>query len=53
MNKRGWHAGFLLGMAGLTGCTLKPVDSFTLEVDLPAQFELKTAANYGPATGET
>lgn len=41
-----------LGMAGLWGCAAKPVDSFTLQVDLPPQFELKTAANYGPATGE-
>nr|WP_314565211.1 hypothetical protein [uncultured Pseudomonas sp.] len=38
---------------GLMGCAGEPVDSFTLEVDLPAEFELKTAANYLPATGET
>jgi hypothetical protein len=41
-----------LGMAGLSGCAVKPVDSFTLQVDLPPEFKLKTAANYGPATGE-
>ncbi len=38
---------------GLMGCAGEPVDSVTLEVDLPAEFELKTAANYLPATGET
>ncbi|SDM76521.1 hypothetical protein SAMN04489799_0191 [Pseudomonas azotoformans] len=43
----------VLGVLGLTGCGGKPVDRFTLEVDLPAEFELKTAANYLPATGET
>ncbi|WP_460136985.1 actin depolymerization factor/cofilin- and gelsolin-like domain-containing protein [Pseudomonas sp. S1_E04] len=41
-----------LGITGLTGCVGKQVDSFTLEVDLPAEFKLKTAANYYPATGE-
>ncbi|KTC49177.1 hypothetical protein AO262_35495 [Pseudomonas fluorescens ABAC62] len=44
---------FALSMAGLSGCGLKPIDTFTLQVDLPPEFELKTAANYGPATGET
>ncbi|UXV21766.1 hypothetical protein N4P55_10550 [Pseudomonas fluorescens] len=42
-----------LGMGWLSGCAVGPVDRFTLEVDLPADFELKTAANYRPATGET
>ena len=42
-----------LGMAGLSGCAVKPVESFTLQVDLPPEFKLKTAANYRPATGET
>ncbi|QVN03505.1 hypothetical protein JYG38_08635 [Pseudomonas rhodesiae] len=53
MSKRRWCALLALSMSGLVGCTMKPLDSFTLEVDLPADFELKTAANYGPATGET
>lgn len=43
----------VLGMVGLSGCVGRPVDSFTLEVDLPAEFKLKTVANYWPATGET
>ena len=49
-----WMGGALLavGMMWLTGCTGRAADSFTLEVDLPAGFELKTAANYRPATGE-
>lgn len=42
-----------LGLLGLTGCVGKPVDSFTLEVDLPAEFRFIGGANYGPATGET
>lgn len=53
MSKRRWCALLALSMSGLVGCTMKPLNSFTLEVDLPADFELKTAANYGPATGET
>lgn len=50
-----WMLGglFGLGMAGLFGCAAKPLDRFTLEVDLPPEFELKTAANYRPAPGET
>jgi hypothetical protein len=40
-------------MLGLTGCVGKPVDRFTLEVDLPAQFRFVGGANYDPATGET
>lgn len=46
------RAGLAFCVMGLWGCTARPVDSFTLEVDLPAEFELKTAANYRPATGE-
>jgi len=53
MSKRVWGVLLALAMAGLSGCAMKPVDRFTLEVDLPAEFKLKTAANYGPATGET
>jgi hypothetical protein len=41
-----------VGMMWLTGCAGRAADSFTLEVDLPAEFELKTAANYRPAPGE-
>ncbi|AZE94008.1 lipoprotein, putative [Pseudomonas orientalis] len=49
---RRWMESVLLaaGVAWLTGCA---ANSFTLEVDLPAGFELKTAANYRPAMGET
>ncbi|WGT26490.1 hypothetical protein [Pseudomonas marginalis] len=53
MSKCVWGVLLALAMVGLSGCAMKPVDRFTLEVDLPAEFELKTAANYGPATGET
>ncbi|WP_175538850.1 hypothetical protein [Pseudomonas sp. NFPP28] len=53
MSRRRWGGVMVLGVLGLTGCGGKPVDRFTLEVDLPAEFELKTAANYLPATGET
>lgn len=42
----------VVAVAGLSGCTGRAVEHFTLEVDLPPQFELKTAANYRPATGE-
>lgn len=42
-----------LGMLGLSGCVGKPVDSFTLEVDLPAEFRFIAGANYSPATGES
>lgn len=35
------------------GCVSKPVERFTLEVDLPAEFRFIGGANYGPATGET
>ncbi|VVP38579.1 MULTISPECIES: hypothetical protein [unclassified Pseudomonas] len=48
----GWVLVVITG-AWLSGCTGRTVERFTLEVDLPAQFELKTAANYRPATGET
>ena len=48
----GWVL-LVVAAAWLSGCTGRTVERFTLEVDLPAQFELKTAANYRPATGET
>jgi hypothetical protein len=53
MSKRWLCALIVLGMAGLAGCAGKPVDSFTLEVDLPAQFRFIGGANYAPATGQT
>lgn len=53
MSRRVMSVLLALGLAGLLGCAGKPVDRFTLEVDLPPEFELKTAANYLPATGET
>ncbi|QXH69277.1 hypothetical protein [Pseudomonas asgharzadehiana] len=53
MNRQVLGVLFALGITGLFGCVGRPVDSFTLEVDLPANFKLKTAANYRPATGET
>lgn len=53
MSKRGGRALFALGMLGLAGCVGKPVDSVTLEVDLPAQFRFVAGADYIPATGET
>ena len=53
MNKGSLVVWGVVGMLGLTGCAGKPVDSFTLEVDLPAEFRFIGGANYGPATGET
>lgn len=53
MRRRGFGALVALGMAGLVGCAGKPVDRFTLEVDLPAQFRFIAGANYSPAAGET
>lgn len=43
----------IVGGVGLSGCAGKGAEHFTLEVDLPPQFELKTAADYRPATGQT
>ncbi|MEO8488411.1 hypothetical protein [Pseudomonas sp.] len=53
MSRRVFGALVALGVGWLSGCAAGPVDRFTLEVDLPADFELKTAANYRPATGQT
>jgi hypothetical protein len=44
---------FISGALAATGCAMNPVDSFTLEVDLPANFSFKSNAIYRPATGET
>lgn len=52
MNRQVLGVLIALGTAGLFGCVGRPVESFTLEVDLPANFKLKTAANYRPATGK-
>ena len=53
MNRRRLGAWVVVGMLTLTGCAGKPVEHFTLEVDLPAEFRFIGGANYGPATGET
>jgi len=37
----------------LTGCSLVPVKSFTLQTELPANFGFKAKAYYEPAPGET
>lgn len=41
----------LLGGA-LSGCSLIPADTFTLQTDMPPNFQLKADAYYVPATGE-
>lgn len=43
----------ICAVAALSGCALKPTDSFELLVDLPAQFSFRSDARYRPATGET
>ncbi|MBH3423924.1 MULTISPECIES: hypothetical protein [Pseudomonas] len=53
MNRREWGAWLALGMACTSGCARVPVDRVTLQVDLPANFRVKSAANYSPATGES
>lgn len=53
MSRRRWIVWIALGGVGLTGCARTPVERFTLEVDLPAEFRFIGGANYGPATGET
>ncbi|WP_431037710.1 hypothetical protein [Pseudomonas yamanorum] len=47
-----WRGGFVCSVMAASGCAMKPVDSFTLEVDLPANFRFKSDAAYRPATGE-
>ncbi|WP_456026578.1 hypothetical protein [Pseudomonas capeferrum] len=49
MNKRLRGALVGLGAGWLSGCAVGPVNHFTLEVDLPAEFRFTGAANYGPA----
>ena len=48
----GWVLLVVAG-AGLSGCTGRAVERFTLEVDLPAHFGLVGDASYTPAPGET
>ena len=52
MNRRLRGVLVALGMGGLTGCTAAPINHFTLEVDLPAEFRFKGAANYSPDLGQ-
>lgn len=47
-----WRGVFVCSVLAASGCAMKPVDSFTLEVDLPANFRFKSDAAYRPATGE-
>ncbi|AZF04718.1 hypothetical protein [Pseudomonas sp. R5-89-07] len=49
-----WMRGALLaaGVAWLSGCAGRASDSFTLEVDLPAGFDVLGDASYAPASGE-
>lgn len=42
----------IVGLVGLSGCTGRAVDSFTLEVDLPARFSLVGDALYTPVSGD-
>lgn len=49
MHRRMLGALAVFGLGGLSGCTTGPVDRFTLEVDLPAQFRFIGVANYSPA----
>ncbi len=52
--RRGIMLGLLAGgVLATSGCGTKPVESFTLEVDLPANFRFRGDAVYQPATGET
>ncbi|MFC6339942.1 hypothetical protein GIR22_07240 [Pseudomonas sp. CCM 7891] len=43
---------FVGGTLASSGCAVKAVDSFTLEVDLPANFRFRGDAIYEPARGE-
>ena len=50
---KGIMLGLLIcGVLATSGCVTKPADSFTLEVDLPANFRFRGDAIYQPATGE-
>lgn len=48
-----WRGVFVCSVLGVSGCVMKPADSFTLEVDLPANYRLRGDATYVPGTGET
>lgn len=53
MNRPRLGALIAMAMVALTGCAGKPVDRFTLEVDLPAEFRFVAGVDYSPAAGET
>ncbi|NMZ36654.1 hypothetical protein [Pseudomonas proteolytica] len=53
MSRRACGALLVVGMAWLAGCASVPAERFTLQVDLPANFRFKSAANYSPAAGES
>lgn len=53
MIRRACGALLVVGMAWLAGCASVPAERFTLQVDLPANFRFKSAANYSPAAGES
>lgn len=53
MSRRLFGVLFALALLALSGCAGNPLNRFTLEVDLPAQFRFIGAANYVPATGQT
>lgn len=48
-----WRGVFVCSVLGVSGCVMKPADSFTLEVDLPANYRLRGDATYVPGAGET
>ena len=53
MSKRASGALLVVGMVWMAGCARVPVERFTLQVELPANFRFKSAANYSPAAGES
>lgn len=53
MIRRACGALLVVGMAWLAGCASVPAERFTLQVELPANFRFKSAANYSPAAGES
>lgn len=53
MSKRAYGALLVVGMVWMAGCARVPAERFTLQVELPANFRFKSAANYSPAAGES
>lgn len=53
MSKRAYGALLVVGMVWMAGCARAPAERFTLQVELPANFRFKSAANYSPAAGES